>query len=406
MDAFTHNGLFYFVIQSGIVWLPIALLILLWKLWIFYIQQLWISKRDWRMLHIRIPSTMLRSPISMEIILGAMYQTGGVAEWHKRWWEGRVRAWHSLEIVSIEGNVYFFIRTESRFVNIISSAIYSQYPQAEVMQVDDYTRHIEVYTRQNDWGIFGIDWRLKKPDAYPIKTYVDWGLDKAVGVDEEEKIDPLAQMIEYMGTIGPGEQIWTQILITPGINRNRVPGTWFKYDSWQDEAKRELDSLIAKYSQEDKDGNLVFNYTRLRTSEKDTIEGIERSLNKQGFDAGFRTMYLAKGKNFDGNHIAGLLTMTKQFGVEGLNSFAIAGTTSNDFAYEDFAEVGLERRKKNFFDAFVRRAYFYHPYKKQPFVLTTEELATLFHFPGRVSETPGFGRIDSRKSEPPSNLPI
>ena len=39
-------------------------------------------------------------------------------------------------------------------------------------------------------------------------------------------------------------------------------------------------------------------------------------------------------------------------------------------------------------------------------VLSTEELATLFHFPGTVAQTSALGRIDAQKAEPPANLPI
>jgi hypothetical protein len=38
--------------------------------------------------------------------------------------------------------------------------------------------------------------------------------------------------------------------------------------------------------------------------------------------------------------------------------------------------------------------------------LGTEELATLFHFPGTVAKTSALGRIEAQKAEPPANLPI
>ena len=38
--------------------------------------------------------------------------------------------------------------------------------------------------------------------------------------------------------------------------------------------------------------------------------------------------------------------------------------------------------------------------------MTSEELATLFHIPGRVSTTTSLERIDAKKAEPPQNLPI
>ena len=66
----------------------------------------------------------------------------------------------------------------------------------------------------------------------------------------------------------------------------------------------------------------------------------------------------------------------------------------------------INKQKKKIFDAYVRRSYFYAPYKAKPFVLNSEELATIYHFPGGVAETPTFTRIESRKGEPPANLPV
>ncbi len=38
--------------------------------------------------------------------------------------------------------------------------------------------------------------------------------------------------------------------------------------------------------------------------------------------------------------------------------------------------------------------------------MTTEELATIFHIPGKVASTPTLARIPSKRSEAPANLPI
>jgi len=42
----------------------------------------------------------------------------------------------------------------------------------------------------------------------------------------------------------------------------------------------------------------------------------------------------------------------------------------------------------------------------KPYILTTEELATIYHFPGSVSTTPNLNRVPSKKAEAPSNLPL
>jgi hypothetical protein len=62
-------------------------------------------------------------------------------------------------------------------------------------------------------------------------------------------------------------------------------------------------------------------------------------------------------------------------------------------------------KKTKILDAFRQRSYFYMPYDRKAFVLNTEELPTIFHFPGRVAETPTFGRIEAKKGEAPTDLP-
>ena len=48
-------------------------------------------------------------------------------------------------------------------------------------------------------------------DFLPIKTYVDYGLDK--DPKEEYKTDPITQILEVMGSLGKGEHMWYQVLI-------------------------------------------------------------------------------------------------------------------------------------------------------------------------------------------------
>ena len=58
------------------------------------------------------------------------------------------------------------------------------------------------------------------------------------------------------------------------------------------------------------------------------------------------------------------------------------------------------------FDAYINRSAFYKPHKRKTIVLNTEELATIYHFPGSVVQTPSLSRIESKKGEPPAGLPV
>jgi hypothetical protein len=48
------------------------------------------------------------------------------------------------------------------------------------------------------------------------------------------------------------------------------------------------------------------------------------------------------------------------------------------------------------------KAYVHH----ETYVLNTEELATLWHFPGQILKVPTLERIESKEASPPTNLPI
>ena len=44
-------------------------------------------------------------------------------------------------------------------------------------------------------------------------------------------------------------------------------------------------------------------------------------------------------------------------------------------------------------------------FEQHTFVLNTEELATMWHFPGQILKVPTLERIESKEASPPPNLP-
>ena len=222
----------------------IALAFIAWRIWVHYVQQDFISGIDFVLLEVVPPREVLRSPRAMELFFtNALYHwsmKGGQEEY----WQGAVWFWFSLEIVSIEGQVHFYVRTPSRLKGLVETQIYSQYPQAQVRVADDYTLAIDEISDESDWGLWGCEFGLDKPEAYPIKTYVDFGLDK--DPKEEYKIDPISPIIEFMGSIGKGEQVWIQIVVRPSKVEHITRRSLFKVEKhdWVAEAhKRDQKSL-------------------------------------------------------------------------------------------------------------------------------------------------------------------
>tara|TARA_Y100000310_G_scaffold345569_1_gene466730 strand:+ start:2012 stop:3238 length:1227 start_codon:yes stop_codon:yes gene_type:complete len=392
---------------TAIFWLPLLLLYVFTQVWLNYVRAIFRSKIDWTLLEIKLPKEIIKTPQAMELVLHAFHQTRDGTKL-QQWFEGLVRAWFSLEIVSIEGRVHFFIYTQRFFVDLIESQIYSQYPEVEIVEVDDYTKYVNFGAPDSDWFLFGSEFKLTKPDPYPIKTYFDYELDKEKK-DDRQLIDPITPLIELFGSMGQGEQLWMQIPMQAAKNRFLTPGRYFKRRGWKDEG----DDLVKKLTKRDAKpppGQDFVNYAEqmLSPGERNTVEAIERSISKYGFDCGMRILYLAKKDKFRELRKPSLVGSVKQFNSHDRNGFKPDGRRITDFDYpwEDFRGMRLSRRRRVIFDAYIRRSWFYPPYPRKPFTLSVEELATLYHFPGSVAETPTFTRIPSKSVEPPSNLPV
>src|SRR3989344_9000605 len=197
--------------------LPVAGVIALgwvaWKFWVHYIQQDFISGIDFVLLEIVPPRDVLRSPKAMELfITNALYHfsyKGGKEEY----WQGAGCFWFSLEIASLEGQVHFYLRTPTRVKSLVETQMYGQFPQAQIREAEDYTLAVDKITADSKYNLWGCEFKYTKPDAYPLRTYVDFGLEK--DPEEEYKVDPISPVIELFGSIGKGEQMWMQIVITP-----------------------------------------------------------------------------------------------------------------------------------------------------------------------------------------------
>ncbi len=384
-------------------WGPVLLGLVGIKLWIYYVQANYLAKTKYILLEIKVPKEMHKSPLAMEVVLGALFQTGMEATWVDRYIKGQSRPWFSLELVSIEGSVHFFIWAPVFFRKLIESQVYAQYPEIEIHEVPDYTKHVPYGEEESDWTMWGTEFKLAKADPYPIKTYVDYGL--ADNPKEEQKIDPMTATLEFLGSAEKDEQIWIQILIR-ATKGNRVPGKIFgKKVEWKDEAKELVEELKEKAIGQKKPDE-VASFKPMTKGETDVIAAIEKSVSKLGFDTGIRGIYLAKKEKFNAINIVGLIGSTRQYNSNSLNGFKPSNTTSLDYFWQDFKGVRVSMKKAKMFNAYIRRSFFHPPYKRKSFILNTEELATIYHFPGGVAETPTFEKIESKKGEPPVNLPV
>ncbi len=137
---------------------------LAWRFWVMAIQAESTSNLKWVLLEIRLPRVVDKSPKAFEIAAGAFLQAGGIANRWAIFWKGNMPAYHSLEIVSLEGNIHFYIRTQSKFKSIISNNIYSQYPTVEITEAADYMERFKMdhHTHTDKFSMWGINYKIGK----------------------------------------------------------------------------------------------------------------------------------------------------------------------------------------------------------------------------------------------------
>ncbi len=394
-----------FIWITSPVWISLALIYIWFSLWLWYKRREWINDQGSVLLEIKIPREMFKSPLAMEIFLNTLH-IAGVGSLLDVYIKGRVRPWFSLELVSKGGEVHFYIWCLKASKGRVESQLYAQFPNAEVHEVPDYTLGVHRDPEKISIGWIG-QYTLTKADAYPIKTYIDYGLDK--NDKEEYKNDPIVPVLEFLGSLKAGENAWFQILIQAHIKEGLKYGRVFTKPDWKTGIETEIKKIVKKAimkTEEQKHPTML----SLSKGQTEMIAAIERAAAKPAFDTMIRATYFAEKEAFNATNIGGLIGSFAQFSSQSLNGFKPGFKAVYDYPWQDFLGRRKAKNERKLLEAYKRRSFFNEPFKYfhgKPFILTTEELATIFHFPSSiVAATPTLVRLPSKKAEAPSNLPI
>ena len=410
LDPDAIAGTFAMVVALSPIWLPIYLFVFFWSSWIHYIRLLFWFDQKHILLHIELPPEVAKSPLAMEVFLSAIYQTGGEGDFISRIWKGKFRPHWSLELVGNEGRIDYYLYMREGWRNVLEAKLYGQFPEAKVTLAEDYVQKVPF--DPDTHGMWGTEFK-KSEVAMPIRTYIDYQLDK--NTDEPEmQVDPISNVLEHMSTMGPGEHLWLQFIIR-AHKKDEWYGFYLSKDPYDEGVKKKLKDLtegaikraqdLTKDEAEQKKVGSRGS-TLLSPGEREQVEAIEHSKSKSLFDVGIRGLYIAEGK-FNGINIGNLLTIFNPFRYPGYASFSpTRGQSIFTYPWQDWNGIRETKVKKNLYFEYKHRAYFAAPYDQVPSYMTTEELATVWHFPSSGVKTPGLSRVPSRRSEAPPNLPV
>ena len=399
------------------LWLPVLLGYILITNYQKLKKKEYLASLKWVTLQVYFPRDPHRSPKAMEAVFSALHGIYGPPKPRDARWKGKVPDWFSFEIISNQGKIFYYIRTLESHRNFLESQIYAHYPEAEIYEVPDYVTYLPEKIPDGKFDLWGAELALTKEDAYPIRTYEDFE-EKGAGKDDAKRIDPIASLVELLSTLHTDEHIWIQYLFRPAG------------EDWLKRSQEVIDKLNGKTPKPAGRGIVMSTLsgavdlidglvtpatppTEKKEEKKpepkpgaaEAIRAIEKSLGKLGHEVGIRMMYIAPKESFKKAHVAGLTGAFKQFSTQNLNGFKF-DKDSVPFATKRldkwFRKAEVEYKKKTgFFSKFKGRLF-----TKKPFVLSTEEFATVFHFPDVMVKSPLLPRVEAKHGEPPSNLPV
>ncbi len=427
LEAAAHSPLFaaWFVLKSGgwIVFFMVAFHYL-YEWWTDdYMWDKCFEKWEWVLLAIEVPKENIQTPKAMENILAHLAGAHQTPDLFEKYWEGFAQEYFSLEIASIGGHVQYYIYTPKHMRDLVESAIYAQYTNAEISEAPDYTTDApERFPDPNGYYCWGTEWKLVKHQAYPLRTYEAFQDETA---EEAGFKDPMAALLETMGTLLPGEQLWFQIIVEP-----------IEANSWQHASHAIINKMAGKKKQhsdkwflklleipiklfgeiwgafvgneiehEEKRDEPLSQVLYLTSGEAETIKAIEAKAEKIGFGIKIRGVYLSpKAISNKARGRYGLIGAIKQVNTENHNSLKpetkIVGTHAHYF-FTDW--------RKNWKRGKIVRAYKHRSIWTGlgEFVLNIEEIATLWHFPVTESaRAPLVRKAEVRRGEPPIQLPV
>ncbi|MBU1180050.1 hypothetical protein KJ885_03840 [Patescibacteria group bacterium] len=396
-------------------WVPLLILTYIGVKYLYmdYIVTRWYGKIKFVLLAIDIPKGNEQTPKAVENIFSHFYGMKSSINWKQKYIHGKVQIVTSMEIVSRGGDIQFYIRTPLKYRDLVEAAIYSQYPDAEITEAEDYAKSFPKKFPSEKYEMFGCDFKMENDFIFPIRTYPQF----EHGLSAEFK-DPMSLILEAMGRVRKDETFAIQILLIPAS------------DFWRKAAAQKVKKLLGKVppskpgivgrtagmlgemaeyavsggikteGEKAKD-NDMFKMLAMSPGERKVIEGIEMKISKVGFPCKLRFIQISPIEGFSTKYamVKGFL---KQFAVLGSNAFAsiIKTMPRGDYWWQRMARP---RKQTTLTNAYANR----DPVPGGPvYVLNIEELATLWHFPVIEVKAPKVRRTEAKRAEPPRGLPI
>ncbi len=414
--ADTADMAWQFFVNIGWMILAVMFLLAVRELYLIYIEDKFAATLKNIILAVDVPRGNEQSPKAVENLFTYLGGAHGSINFFEKWFEGKFQQSFSFEIISIEGYTQFLIRTPAESRYLIESAVYSQYPDAEISEIDDYTIGMPTKFPDEEWDMWGVEFLQGAPESYPIKLYQEF--EHKFGESETQFKDPMASLMDLCSSLRQGEQLWIQFIVIPiGFDwiknsdkevdkilgkEKKAEGRALKFFAWLGEMSEYIFAIWGDIESKETKG---ISMMELTPKKKKQIEAIQMKSSKLGFGFKMRVAYIAKKEILNrAKVISGLVGWVKQFAALDLNNLKPdMNVTATKTAYFS-KDSRLITKKNTLIQNYINRSAYSG---RNPGVFNIEELATLWHFPLEANvKAPLIQKAPGRKADAPSSLPI
>lgn len=410
---FTHGGFLMIIVAFGYG---------AWWLYMDFIQTRFVMNTKYILLAVDVPKENEQTPKAVEHLFSHFHGIHKNPNFIEKYVNGFVQPTITVELVSLGGYIQYLIRCPEANRDLVEAAIYAQYPNAEISEVEDYADDFKAEFPNDNYDMWGAEVVLVQPEAYPIKTYPLWEHSLT-----QTFLDPMASLLEVMGRLQSGEQIWLQLILRPNMDdkwRKKGLALINKIAGIKDKKRASsLDSLLTAPGQIATGAFETVTRTLLEPSQttlkreekepyslmmhlpphtKNVIEAIGLKVSKIGFDTKFRFIYIAQKDQFNRARVSGIFGALKQYQSLDMNGFK-PDTKMKTQRVWFFVTRRVNHLKRRILLGYKYRSNWHG---RKIYVLNIEELASLWHFPVITVKAPLVKKAEAKRGEPPSSLPV
>ena len=299
----------------------------------------------------------------------------------KAWLFGREDHF-SFEIVASDKKIFFYVVAPAVSARYIEQQIHAHYPDALVEEVPDYNIF------HPDAKVNTCVLKTKKSFIFPLRTY------------NKMEIDPMNSIVNVMSKLEKDESMVVQLVVRSAkavwhskisavvreVNRGKGLG-----EALGGGTSKNILSFLRSVAQEakpkgEREKTEAKEPKKLSAMEEEMLKNFEEKNSKAGLDVNLRivasTKNISNGKAYLNNMV---------------NAFA-------EFNYYEYGNIFKQKIIK--FNGGLIHDFIYRRFDQGlSFLLNTEELAGIFHFPLKHLETPNIAWLTARQASAPPNAP-